>query len=237
MRARPPVGTVDLGNLRRTTPISNWFGFDRGLPIDRYYIEEFLRQYGEAHGVIRGRVLEIRDALYAGRFGDGGSIERIDVLDIDPDNPDATVVADLAEAPDLPSDAFDCVICTQTLPFIYDVQAAVRTLHRVLKPGGTTLVTVPGISRIAHPHEGAPSDYWRFTTMSAKQLFEEPFQPADVTVEVYGSVLSAAGFLYGLAAKELTPSELDVRDPDYQLIIGVKAVKSSRPLDPSPLRP
>ena len=89
-------------------------------------------------------------------------------------------------------------------------------------------MTVPGISRIAHPDEGAPGDYWRFTTMSAKQLFEEPFQPADVTVEVYGSVLSAAGFLYGLAAEELTRSELDVRDPDYQLIIGVKAVKSSQ---------
>ena len=69
-------------------------------------------------------------------------------------------------------------------------------------------------------------DYWRFTTMSAKQLFEETFQPAGVTVEAYGNVLTAAAFLYGLAAEELTPSELDVHDPDYQLIIGVKAVKA-----------
>ena len=103
--------------------------------------------------VIRGRVLEVQEAVYTQRFGDPASIERIDVLDIDPDNPDATVVADLADAPNLPSDAFDCVICTQTLLLIYDVHAAVRTLHRVLKPGGTALVTVPGISRICRPDE------------------------------------------------------------------------------------
>ena len=145
-------------------------------------------------------------------------------------NPDATVVADLADAPKLPSDAFDCVICTQTLLLIYDVHAAVRTLHRVLKPGGTALVTVPGISRSCRPDDGAiTGDYWRFTTMSAKQLFEETFQPAGVTVEAYGNVLTAAAFLYGLAAEELAPSELDVHDPDYQVIIGVKAVKGLEP--------
>jgi SAM-dependent methyltransferase len=235
--AWPPVGTVDLGSLRRTTPISNQFGLDRGQPVDRYYIEDFLRRHGEASGVVRGRVLEIEKPRYARQFGDRARVERIDVLDIDPDNQDATVVTDLADAPDLPSNAFDCVICTQTLNLIYDLRAAVRTLHRVLKPGGTALVTIPGIAQIFHPFGELSWDCWRVTNMSAKQLFGEAFQPADVTVEIFGNVLSAAAFLYGLAADELTPSELDVRDSDYQLIIGVKAVKSSRPLDPSPLRP
>jgi SAM-dependent methyltransferase len=229
-KACPPLGAVSLGSLRRTTPISNSFGFDRGQPIDRYYIEDFLRRHGEALGVIRGRVLEIQEPLYAQQFGDEPRIERIDVLDVDPGNPYATVVADLTDAPDLASNAFDCIICTQTLLLIYDVQAAVATLHRILKPGGTALVTVPGISQICHPPNGhSLGDYWRFTTMSAQKLFDENFHPADITVEVYGSVLSAAAFLYGLAAEDLTPAELEVRDPEYQLIIGVKATKASRP--------
>jgi SAM-dependent methyltransferase len=229
LRAWPPVGTVRLGSLRRTTPISDWFGFDRGQPIDRYYIESFLGSEATGSEVIRGRVLEVQENLYTARFGDGGNIERVDVLDITAANPNATVIADLADAPELSSDTFDCVICTQTLLYVYDVQAAVRTLHRILKPGGTALVTLPGISQICHPYGGrSMADYWRFTTLSARRLFEENFRRANVTVEPYGNVLSAAGFLYGLAAGELKSSELDIRDPDYQLIIGVKAVKNSK---------
>jgi SAM-dependent methyltransferase len=233
--ARPRVAGVHLGDLRRTLPISNSFGLDRGQPIDRVYVEDFLRRHGEAAGVIRGRVLEVQDDLYATQFGDRASIERIDVLDVNPRNRNATVIADLGDAPDLPSDAFDCVICTQTLNLIYDVQAAVRTLHRILKPRGTALVTVPGISQIVRPpHSGGTSgDYWRFTTMSAKRLFEATFHTADIIVEAYGNVLTSGAFLYGLAAEDLKPSELSARDPDYQLLVAVKATKarqaSSRP--------
>jgi SAM-dependent methyltransferase len=225
-KASPPVGAVCLGSLRRTKPISGVFGVDRGQPIDRYYIEDFMGRHGGAAGVIRGHVLEVEEAIYTPRLGDPAGVEHVDVLDLDPLNPFATVIADLTDAPDLPSNTFDCIICTQTLLLIYDVRAAVHTLHRILKPGGTALVTMPGISQICRPHTGRSwSDYWRFTTQSARQLFEEAFPPANVTLEVYGSVLSAAAFLYGLAAEELTRAELDVHDPDYQLLIGVKAVK------------
>ena len=230
MTAWPPVGSVTFGGLRRTTPISTSFGFDRGQPVDRVYIEDFLRRHGEAPGAIHGRVLEIQDAMYSRRFGDSASVERIDVLDINPENPDATVVADLSDAPELPSNGFDCIICTQTLILIYDVHAAVRTIHRILKPGGTALVTVPGIAQICHPPGSESwSDYWRFTTRSAKRMFDDVFHPADVTVHAYGNVLSATAFLYGLAAEELAPSELQDHDPNYQLIVGVKAVKGSEP--------
>jgi SAM-dependent methyltransferase len=177
--------------------------------------------------VIRGRVLEVQEAMYTQRFGDPARIEQIDVLDIDPKNPNATVVADLADAPGLASNAFDCVICTQTLLLIYDVQAAVSTLHRILKPGGTALVTVPGISQICHPYGAAAwDDHWRFTTASTRRLFGDVFPLDDVVVESYGNVLAAAAFLYGLAAQELSAAELDVHDPDYQLVVAVKARKS-----------
>jgi hypothetical protein len=65
-RRWPPLGWVRFGNLRRVTPLSQEFGFDRGLPIDRYYIENFLAHHAED---IRGHVLEVRDATYTQRFG------------------------------------------------------------------------------------------------------------------------------------------------------------------------
>jgi len=209
-------------------PFGRAFGAERGAPIDRYYIEGFLRRQTEApedaQSAIRGRVLEIGENRYARRFG-GAAVDSVDILDISRTNPQATIVADLADGTGIPSEAFDCVICTQTLLLIYDVRAAVRTLHRALKPGGTVFVTVPGIAKISQPGTEVWEDQWRFTLASARRLFEEAFDPANVTVEAYGNVLSAAAFLYGLATEDLRRDELDVRDPEYQLLIAVTAVK------------
>jgi SAM-dependent methyltransferase len=136
-------GRIRFGSLRRIVPISREWGSDRGLPIDRYYIERFLRVHGAD---IRGHVMEIRDDAYTREFG-GNRVTRTDVLHAVEGNPQATIVADLACADHIPSDTFDCVILTQTLQFIYDALAAVGTLHRILKPGGVLLATIPGISQ------------------------------------------------------------------------------------------
>ena len=59
----PPVGTVRRLGLRRTEPISRAYGFDRGTPVDRHYIEAFLQRHAPSPdysaGDIRGRVLEV----------------------------------------------------------------------------------------------------------------------------------------------------------------------------------
>lgn len=223
----PPVGTVRFGSLRRLRPISPYFGFDRGLPIDRYYIEHFLGRHADAdeyvRGDIHGRVLEIGEDMYTRKFG--RRVDRIDVLHADPANPQATIVGDLAAGESIPSDSFDCIICTQTLLLIYDVRAAIATLHRILRPGGVLLVTLPCISRICRREMDRWGDYWRFTSLSSRRLFEEAFEPANVKVEAYGNVLAAVAFLHGVASEELKRSELDLRDPDYEVLISVRAVK------------
>jgi SAM-dependent methyltransferase len=168
-------------------------------------------------------VLEVGESLYAKKFGPEGAMERIDVLDVRPDNPRATLVADLTEPEAFPTDAFDCVICTQTLPYIYDIHAAVRTLHRTLKPGGVVLATVTSVSRIWTKGDRLYGDYWRFTSRSSRLLFEEAFAPEDVAVTSYGNVLIAASFLYGLATSELSREELDFHDSDFPVVIGIKA--------------
>jgi SAM-dependent methyltransferase len=233
----PPVGWVRFGGLRRLTPISRQFGFDRGTPVDRWYVEHFIGRFAGAEtyasGDLRGRVLEVGDDLYARRFGSlpaegpvrAGQIERLDVLHVSHDNPKATIVDDLERSSTLPDDAFDCVICTQTLHLLYDVRAAIATLHRILRPGGVVLVTVPGLSQRCNPDRDVWGEFWRFTSLSARRLFEESFPPAGVTVDAYGNVLTAIAFLHGLCSEELTAAELEPRDPDYEVLIGVRAVK------------
>ena len=209
------------GNMRRLTPVSRVFGLDRGQPVDRYYIEAFLQRRSVD---IRGHVLEIGDPGYTRQFG-GGRVTRSDVLHAVPGNPQAMLVGDLATGEGVPKEAFDCMIVTQTFLFIYDAKAAIANAYAALKPGGVLLATFPGISQISRYDMDRWGDYWRFTDASARRLFGDVFGKENVTIETYGNVLTACAFLHGLAAHELKPEELDYRDPDYQVIIGVRAVK------------
>lgn len=231
----PPVGLVRFGALRRLTPVSRTFG-ERGVAIDRYYIERFLEEQAGREdyvaGDIRGTVLEVGDDFYARRFGRWGdaasAVERVDVLSADEAASGVTIVGDLAAPEDLPEDEYDCIICTQVLLLVYDLHAAVRSLHRMLKPGGVALVSVPGLSPLCRPDVSLRGDHWRFTTLSIRRLFEEAFPPASVRVESHGNVLSCVAFLHRLGAEELRPAELDLHDPDYELVITVRAVKAPR---------
>jgi len=217
----PRTGRVDFGDFRRLEPISRVFGLDRGLPIDRYYIERFLSDHA---GSIRGRVLEIADNTYTTRFG-GDRVTRSEILHATGEGGEATIVADLTDAPQIASGTFDCVIITQTLQFTFRMQDMVSEIERILAPGGTVLCTVPGISQISRYDMDRWGDYWRLTSLSARTLFETAFPAEAVEVSVYGNVLAATAFLHGLAVDELTAAELDVRDDDYQLIVAVAARK------------
>jgi SAM-dependent methyltransferase len=220
----PPIGTFDFGDLRRLTPISRKFGYDRGNPVDRYYIENFLQN----HEVdIQGRVLEIGDDSYTRKYG-GERVSKSDVLHVNLIKPNVTIVADLTGANHIPTNTFDCFILTQTLQFIYDPKTAIKTIYRILKPGGILLATLPGISQIAHPDKLEQwQDYWRFTCNSAQRMFSEVFPSENLEVRAHGNVLVTTAFLYGLAAEELHPQELDFHDPDYEMVITGRAVKPS----------
>lgn len=217
----PAKGSVDFGDLRRLTPISRYYGWERGGPIDRYYIEKFLDGHRDS---IQGTVLEISENTYTKRFG-GDRVTISDVLHYNDPSPPVTIVGDLTNAPHLPSDHYDCIIITQTLMMIYDVKAAVETLHRILKPGGMVLSTQPGLSQIA---DGPWNDtwHWGFTRASLQRLFGDAFPDGRVEVQTHGNVLSTISFLHGLSWQELTEKELDRSDPEYQMLLSVAARKA-----------
>jgi hypothetical protein len=211
-------GQVRWGDLERHEPFSPFWGADRGRPVDRYYIEGFLDRH---RADIDGHVLEVHDDVYTKRFG-GNGVTRSDVVDIDPDNPHATITGDLRRAITIPDDTYDCVIMTQTLHVIDDLRAVLAESAPILRSGGVLLATVPCLGRIS-PEQGLDGDFWRFTAESAQRVFAE-FCAADcLEVEAHGNVLVDVAYLYGLSCEELDPSEFATHDPRLPLIVSVRA--------------
>ena len=213
---------MDWALLDRIEPISRRFGYDRGGCIDRYYIERFLGEHAQD---IRGHVLEIGEDRYTRQFG-GDRVHRSDVVHVLDGNPKATLVGDLTDRKSIASDAFDCVILTQTLQHIYDIQAVVQTVYDLLNPDGVILCTVPGISQISRYDMDRWGDYWRFTSLSLRRVWGDTFDPQSIKVEAFGNVMAAVAFLHGLAVEDVEAVKLDAHDPDYELLLTVRACKT-----------
>jgi SAM-dependent methyltransferase len=189
--------------------------------IDAYYIERFIESRAAD---IRGDVVEIGSDAYTRRHG-GERVASVEILDYSSANRRATIIGDLANAGSLPKARFDCFIAPQTLQFTFDVREAVRTMQRMLRPGGIALVTLPALAPIAREHMDREGDYWRFTSRAARQLFAEHFPPRRLAVDAHGNLAVAAARLQRQAADSLRPADLRRDDPNYEVIVTVRAVK------------
>jgi SAM-dependent methyltransferase len=219
LRKKRPIQFRDLS---RTAPISSCFGFDRGTPVDRYYIENFFREQGE---LISGNVLEVGDSSYSARFSREKSCS-FSVLQHAALGSDATaIIGDLTDKDSLPENAFDCFVCAQTFQYTFELQQAVEGAYFLLKPGGVLLATLPGISQISRYDADRYGDYWRFTTDSALRLFTPVFD-GGVTIAGFGNALAATLLLQGVPLEELPDQfHLDDYDCNYPVIITVLARK------------
>jgi SAM-dependent methyltransferase len=219
LRKKSPL---QFGDLTRTSPVSSCFGFDRGTPVDRYYIEKFFQEHGR---LISGKVLEVGDRTYSRKFTQGKvesfSALQHEALGTDP----SAIISDLTDKITLPENSFDCFVCAQTLQYTFEVQKAVEGSYQLLKPGGVLLATVPGISQISRYDADRYGDYWRFTVDSVTKLFQPVFA-GDIEVASYGNALSATILLQGIPLEELPdPSLLDDHDRNYPMIITIVARK------------
>ena len=197
--------------------MSRTFGYERGLPIHRYYVQRFFENHSSQ---IRGRCLEFYDPGYIRRYGEGRP-SRIDVLDLSEENPHATIVADLTKPNDIPSDTFDCIVCVHVLHLVYEADVFTRELHRLLVPGGALLVAVPGTSMI----DPNWTEYRRWTALGVQTLLGQFFRSSDIRVEPYGNSLAAAAEMRGLASDEIAPWELNAKDDLFQVEVCGLAVK------------
>lgn len=210
---------IRIGQFSSSRPLSSASGFDRGTPIDRYYIERFLA----AHAAdIHGHVLEVGEDMYSRRFG-GDRITRQDILHVDASNPAATIVGDLAEPGMLPTNQFDCIILTQTLQYVFDLPAALKQIRGALREGGVALVTVPGIAPIS-PDDWRDGFYWRFSEPSLARLLTTEFEASSMSVCPYGNLYAATLFLHGAAVEEASRKKLEPLMPEYAIVIAGRAV-------------
>ncbi len=113
---------------------------------------------------------------------------------------------------------------TQTLHLVFELHEATATLHRILKPEGVLLLTVPGVSSVDRGDWGT-SWFWSFTEASLERLLEERFPRSGLTLTTFGNVLTAVAFLHGLAKEELRPKDFHKIDVHYPVIVGARAVK------------
>lgn len=203
-----------------TGPLSNYYGMDRGEPLDRYYVEKFLGQHKES---VKGSCLEVLNNPYTLKYG-GEKVTKSDILDIEETNREATIIDDLRHLTKIADNTYDCIILTQVLQFIDDLDAAISECHRILKDNGVLLVTLPSVSRI-DCSSGISGDYWRFTTASAKYLFEKKFKPEKIYIHSQGNARAGIYFYAGLSQEDTSAKVLDANDPNFPLIVTVKATK------------
>jgi len=201
-------------------PVSDFYGDDRGTPVDRYYIDGFINDNRHR---IRGRVLEVAENTYSRQYGSG--LDSMDVLHYEQGTPGATLIGDLSSPGTLPEDRFDCFICTQTIHVIYNYMDAIRGARRLLRPGGVLLCTLSGIAQVSRYDMDRWGDYWRFTTLSAQRSFGEVFGLSNVAVDYGGNCYAAINFLRGIALEELDRKKLTVKDPNYPIVITIIATK------------
>jgi peptidoglycan/xylan/chitin deacetylase (PgdA/CDA1 family) len=222
-----PAGPVEWGDLQRVLPVSADWGYDRGTPVDRYYIERFLESHARD---VQGAVLEVQEADYTRRFG-GDRVSRSDVIDVNPDNARANLTGDLRHLASVPADSYDCFILTQTIHVIDEMRDVVGAAARVLKPGGVLLATLPCTSRVCLEY-GRDGDFWRVTEAGARLVFGEAFPATHVETQAFGNVMTNAAFLEGLARQEVGAEEFETPDPYHPLLVGVRATKP-HPTQPS----
>jgi len=222
-RKTGPAGDNPLGQLRATVPIARAYGFDRGKPVDRFFIERYLEAQAP---VIQGRVLEIGDNEYTLLYG-GDRVAQSDILHFDAKNPRATFIGDLSRCEHIPDGLFDCLILTQTLHLIYDIRAALGHVHRLLKPGGALLATFPGMSQISDEDWG-PTWCWGWSPGQALSLLQSAFPGGEITVEALGNRFAGGAFLHGLVAEELDQSRLLAAEGACNLLVGAVAKRAER---------
>ena len=204
------------GNLRRTRPFSDSYGFDRGRAVDRFYLDRFL---DEERAAIRGHVLEIQVSGHAKKFGH--DLTRVDTLDISPQF-SPTYHCDLADAASIvPSDTYDCFLLPNTLSHLARLEESMVQALRVVKPGGVILASAAGLLRLSDANE----DFWRMTAAGWRRVTERVWPGCAIEIRSHGNCLVAVAALYGLALEELTRAELEAEDERFPVLTTVKCVK------------
>jgi SAM-dependent methyltransferase len=191
----------------------NW-GNSRGGPIDRYYIDRFIKtELRQKKGVF----LECGGDRYR-KFVTTANISRYEVVDIDRNLPSLTIHRDLQSLRGIKSCSFDVIVCTQVLQYVENPERAIKELWRVLRPSGCLLVSTPFVEKDCKKL----ADRWRFTQQGMLSLLRL-FKTCEVTVG--GNIFVAACYWMGLGMDDINIEDLERADDTFYQVVLAKATK------------
>lgn len=200
-----------------TMPMEREFGTTIGTAVDRYYIEQFLEFHEKD---VQGVVMEVGIDEYTHKFGKE-SVKNSIVTHVNGLNNMRLINLESGEG--VKANEIDCYICTQVLQYIFDLEGAFLNIHKMLKPGGCALITVPGIKSLCSPDDDKWGEYWSFTEKSLARLCSKVTD--DYQVYTFGNVKSVIAYLYGIPVEMMDKKELEVNDKKYPFLIAAKMRK------------
>lgn len=198
-----------------TEPVSRQFGTERGTPIDRYYIEKFLHEH-EAY--IYGDVLEIEDNSYTKQFG-WDRVHRSIIMDVNSRDSRVTFNGNLETGEGIQEEIADCVILTQTLMYIFDLKNAAHQIGRLLKKGGTALITCSGISQNSRRCMEDYGCYFNFNVASLVRMFETEHELEVIESGSSGNAKTVTAHISGVCCEDLKQEDFMFEDKCYPLIV------------------
>lgn len=173
-------------------PVTAGFGLRAGVTYRRWLIDEFLASESD---FVAGVVVDVggKNARRRGSFRPPQGGERWLALNVD-EGAEPDVVGDAHGLP-FASRSVDWVLCCEVLEHLPRPIDACSEIKRVLKEGGSAIITVPFL----FPRHGDPDDYWRLTPAAVRQLF-----PGwDLRVVAMGRSMGTIGMLLELATRRV----------------------------------
>lgn len=196
---------------RDLLPLNRNFGRDRGPPVGRRYLVEFLSAHATA---VSGRVLEFGDPRYRSLFQNADVHEVLSIRL----GPDVDHVADIEQPPEELYERFDWIVCTQVFEHVRRPDIAAGRLLQLLRPGGRLLFSVPFLNVVHHD----PEDFRRFTADGVRATLEDAGFVIDEIV-ARGNFPISVGALMGLASTDFPDATWARDDPDFPYIVTAVA--------------
>jgi SAM-dependent methyltransferase len=130
---------------------------------------QFLVTVKLASQYIHGRLIDLGCGDMPFKAMLASQVSTYDSLDYYPRSKAVTYTADIQNMAVVASDAYDSALCIEVLEHVPDPFKAACEIYRILKPGGTLVLSVPHLSRL---HD-EPHDYYRYTRYGVQRLLEQ----------------------------------------------------------------
>lgn len=145
----------------------------QGVEGRRYFSPIFYAQYSLIPQLmqryLRGKIIDLGCGTMPFRACVTDAVTVYHGLDISAKSPALSLIGDVQNLSMLKDASYDGAICLEVLEHVPEPAVALTEIARILKPGGTLLVSVPHLSRL---HD-LPHDYYRFTHIGLRYLLEK----------------------------------------------------------------